>query len=272
MTAMTNTIKQGGVRLPRWTATTSPMVYARIAGVLYLLIAVLSGFVHFYVPGELIVSGDATTTATNIVASAGLFRLHIAAELIILLSEIVLLVLLYELLKPVSKTLSLVAAVSRLAMTTIHGINVLNNVIVLLLVSGAGYVTVFAPNQLHALVTLILDAKSYGFSIGVAFLALHAAILSYLIFKSGYFPKVLGVLFMIATIGYLIDSFAHVLLANHTTGAIYFALPIAIAEIAFPLWLLFKGVNTEKWGKRAHESDRGNTVRVNQPVITPAGA
>ena len=252
-------------------ANTSPMVYARIAVVLYLLIAVLSGFVHFYVRGELIMPGDATTTANNIMASAGLFRVSIAAELVILLSEIVLLVLLYVLLKPVSKTLSLVAAVSRLAMTTIHGINVLNNVIVLLLLGGAGYVTVFAPNQLHALVTLFLDAKSYGFSIGVAFLALHAAILSYLIFKSGYFPKVLGVLFMIATLGYLIDSFALVLVANHKTGAVYFALPIAIAEIAFPLWLLFKGVNVRKWEHRARESDSGNTVLVNQPVVTPAG-
>jgi hypothetical protein len=262
----------GGADMTRRTANPSPMVYARIAGVLYLLIAALSGFVHFYVRGELIVPGDATTTANNIMASAGLFRASIAAELVILLSEIVLLVLLYVLLKPVSKTLSLVAAVSRLAMTTIHGINVLNNVIVLLLLSGAGYLTVFAPNQLHALVTLFLDAKTYGFSIGVAFLALHAAILSYLIFKSGYFPKVLGVLFMIATFGYLIDSFAHVLVANHTTGAIYFVLPITIAEIAFPLWLLIKGVNVKQWEQRARESDTENTVRVNHPMITPAGA
>ncbi len=245
---------------------------ARIAGVLYLLIAVLSGFVHFYVRDKLVVSGDATTTATNIMASAGLFRVSMAAELVILLSEVVLLVLLYVLLKPVSNTLSLVAAVSRLAMTTIHGINVLNHVIVLLLVSGAGYVTVFAPNQLHALVTLFLDAKRYGFSIGVAFLALHAAILSYLIFKSGYFPKVLGVLFMIATLGYLIDSFAHVLVADHVTSAVYFVVPIVIAEIAFPLWLLVKGVNTEQWEQRARESANGNNVRVNQPVISPAGA
>jgi hypothetical protein len=245
---------------------------ARIAGALYLLIAVLSGFVHFYVPGKLVVAGDTTTTAANIMASAGLFRVSIAAELVILLSEVVLLVLLYNLLKPVSKTLSLVAAVSRLAMTTIHGINVLNNLIVLLIVSGAGYLTVFAPNQLHALVTLFLDAKRYGFSIGVAFLALHAAILSYLIFKSGYFPKVLGVLFMIATFGYLIDSFAHVLLANHVTGAVYFAVPIAVAEIAFPLWLLVKGVNADQWEQRARESDRKDNMLVGQPDIAPAGA
>lgn len=82
---------------------------------------------------------------------------------------------------------------------------------------------------------LFLDAKSYGFSLGIVFLVLHAPILGYLIFKSGYFPKVLGVLFMVAGVGYLIDSFAHVLMANYVKGAVYVALPIAVAEIAFPL-------------------------------------
>ena len=142
----------------------------------------------------------------------------IGAELVLLLSEIVLSVLLYVLLKPVSKTLSLVAAVSRLAMTTIHGANLLTHFIVLLLLSGAGYLTVFAPNQLHALVMVFLDAYNYGFTIGIVFLFLHALILGYLIFKSGYFPKILGVLFIIASLGYLIDSFSHVLIANYKTG------------------------------------------------------
>jgi hypothetical protein len=244
---------------------------AKLAGALYLLIAVLSGFVHFYVPGELIVSGDATTTANNIMASVGLFRMAIGGELVILLSEIVLSVLLYVLLRPVSNTLSLVAAVSRLAMTTIHAVNLLGSFIVLLLVSGAGYLTVFAPDQLQALVMLLLDADTYGFTIGIVFLALHAFLLGYLIFKSGYFPRILGVLFITAAFGYLIDSFSLVLLANHKTGAVYFAIPIAIAEIAFPLWLLFKGVNAEQWEKRALESDRGKNVPLTLPAITSAG-
>jgi len=227
---------------------------AKVAGVLYLVIAVLAGFVHFYVPGKLIVSGDAGTTASNIVASQGLFRISMGAELIILLSEIVLSILLYGLLKPVNKTLSLVAAVSRLAMTTIHGVNLLNHFIVLLLLGGAGYLTVFAPNQLQALVTLFLDSYRYGYTIGIVFFTLHTFTLAYLIFKSGYFPKILGVLFMVAALGYLIDSFSHVLIADYKTGPAYLALPIAIAEIAFPLWLLIKGVNAKQWEKRALES------------------
>ena len=224
---------------------------ARIAGVLYLLIAVLAGFVHFYVPGELFVSGDAGTTASKIMASEGLFRMSIAIELVILLSEVVLTVLLYVLLKPVGKTLSLIAAVSRLTMTTIHGINLLNLFFVLLVLGGAGYLTVFQPDQLNALVRLFLDAYNYGFAIGIIFFTVHVFLVGYLIFKSGYFPKVLGVLFIIASMGYLIDNFSYVLLENYVTGAAYFALPIAIAEIAFPLWLLIKGVNVEQWKKRA---------------------
>jgi hypothetical protein len=136
-------------------------------------------------------------------------------------------------------------------MTTIHGLNVLNNVVVLVLLSGAGYSTAFAPDQLNALVMLFLDAYDYGFSIGIVFFVPHTAMLGYLIYRSGYFPRILGVLFMAASLGYLVDDFSHILVANHVTGAAYFALPIAIAEISFPLWLLFKGVNAERWDRRA---------------------
>jgi hypothetical protein len=230
--------------------TTSIQKTARIAGVLYLLITVLSIPVHFVIPAQLIVAGDAAATASKIMASAGLFRMGIGAELLLLLSEIGLTVLLYVLLKPVSKTLSLVAAVSRLAMTMIHGANLLTHIIVLLLLSGAGYLTVFEPAQLNALGMVFLNAYDYGFTIGIVFLFLHALILGYLIFKSSYFPRVLGILFMIASLGYLIDSFSHILIPNYKTGPVYLALPIAIAEIAFPLWLVIKGVNAKRWEKR----------------------
>jgi len=187
-------------------------------------------------------------------ASEGLFRMGIGIELVLLLSEIVLSILLYVLFKPVNKTLSLVAAVSRLAMTAIHGVNLLNHFIVLLLLGGAGYLTVFQPDQLQALVTLFLDSYNYGYTIGIVFFTLHTFTLAYLIFKSSYFPKILGVLFMVAAFGYLIDDFSHVLIANYKTGPVYLALPIAIAEIAFPLWLLIKGVNAKEWEKHALDS------------------
>lgn len=223
---------------------------AKISGVLYLLIAAAAGFAHFYVPSQLIAPGDATATANAIAASGTLFRLGIGSELLILLSEVVLSVLLFIILRPVSKTLSLVAAVSRLSMTAIHAVNLLNHFIALLLLSGTAYLTVFDPAQLNALAMLFIDAHGFGYSIGIVFFALHTAILGYLIFKSGYLPKILGILFLVASLGYLVDSLSLLLIPSYKETPAVIAMTIMIAEIAFPLWLLIKGVNQEQWEKR----------------------
>lgn len=224
---------------------------ARFAGILYLIIAFAAGIAHQYVPSTLIVSGDAAVTASKIAASESLFRIGgVGSEMLILLSEIILTVLLYELLKPVNRTLSLLAAVSRLAMTTIHGVNLLNYFFVLMLVGSGGIASAFNPAQVDALVTLFLDAHSFGFTIGIAFLTIHVFLLGYLIYKSEYFPKALGILFIAAGFGYLFDSFALLLSSSYTTTPIYLALPIMLGEIAFPIWLLVKGVRMEGWKKQ----------------------
>jgi hypothetical protein len=229
----------------------SPSAYARFAGVLYLIISVAAIFAHFVIPEQFIVPGDAAATAVNITTSESLFRIGmIGSELIVLLSEIILSVVLYYLFKPVSKTLSLLAAVSRLAMTVIHGLNLLNYYFVLQLLTGGEYLTVFSPEQVNALATLFLDAHSVGFSIGIAFLVPHVLILGYLIYKSGYFPKVLGILFIAAGIGYLFDTIGLLLIPSYTTTPGLIAIVIAVAEIAFPIWLLVKGVNTDRWQSR----------------------
>jgi len=229
----------------------SPSAYARFAGVLYLIITVAAIFAHMVIPEQFIVAGDAAATAANIAANEATFRLGtVGSELIILLSEIVLAVVLYVLLKPVSKTLSLVAAVSRLAMTTIHGLNLLNYYFVFQLLNGGSIATAFSPDQVNALVTLFLDAHSIGFTIGIAFLVPHVLILGYLIVQSGYFPKVLGYLFIAAGIGYLLDSMGLLLVSGYTTTPGAIAAVIAIAEIAFPVWLLVKGVNMDRWQSR----------------------
>jgi hypothetical protein len=153
------------------TAGTSPLVYARITGLLLLIIAFLGPFSLIYVPSTLIVPGDATATADNIRASESLFRIAIISDSLIFLIEIVVTALLYVLLRPVSRTLSLVAAFARLAMAVIQGINVLPSFIVLLLLSGAGYSRAFEPGQLDALALLFLNAREYGVYIWQAFLA-----------------------------------------------------------------------------------------------------
>lgn len=217
---------------------------ARIVGVLLLIIVVLAPFSMLYVPSTLIVPKDAATTANNIMVSEGLFRLGIASDSIVFLIEIVLTALLYVLLKPVNKTLSLVAAFSRLAMTVVQGINLLNYFFVLLLLSGAGYLTVFPPDQLYAFVLLFLDAHAYVVLIWGLFFGLHLFLLGYLVYKSGYIPKLVGVLLVIASLCYLIQSFGNILLPKYE--AIFATIGfLSISEIAFPLWLLFKGVKDQ---------------------------
>ena len=228
---------------------------ARFAGVLYLVITIAAIMAHIYMPSQIIIPEDAAATVNNIKGSTALFRLGgVGSELVILLSELILAIVLYVLLKPVNKTLSLIAAVSRLIMTTVHGFNLINYFFVLTLVSGAGFLSAFDAGQINSLVMLFLEAHSYGFTIGIAFLTIHVFVLGYLIFKSGYFPKILGVLFIAAGVGYLVDSFALLLSASYETTPIYLSLPITISEIAFPLWLLIKGVNKEGWEKHSLES------------------
>ena len=236
---------------------------ARIAGSLYLLITIAAIVAHFYVPSQIIVPGDAAATANNIATSGSLFRIGaIGSELVILLSELVLSVLLYVLFRPVSRTLSLVAAVSRLAMTVIHGVNLLNYFFVLLVLGGSGYLAVFDTSQLQSLAMLFLDAHSIGFTIGIAFLTLHVLFLGALIYKSGYVPKVFGILFLIAGLGYLIDSFALLLFPGYETTPALIQMAIAIAEISFPLWLLIKGVDAERFEEHARESAQNDPTRV----------
>lgn len=228
----------------------SPMLLARIAGVLYLIITVAAIVAHIYVPEQLIVSGDATATASNIASSEGLFRMAIGGEFVVLLSEVVLSIILYVLLKPVNHMVSLIAAVSRLVMTTIHGLNMLNYYFILVLLGGADYLNVFNTEQINSFVMLFLDAHAYGFAIGIAFLIIHVFALGYLIFKAGYIPRLIGVLFILAGFGYLVDSVGILLIPAYETTPALAAMVIAIAELAFPIWLLVKGVNRERFQER----------------------
>lgn len=233
------------------TAETSPQLYARVAGFLYLLI--VAGAIFSGILTSRIVPGDATATANNIMASELLFRIGFIGWLVHAFCEIVLSVLLYVLLKPVSKTIALLMASLRLIHIAILGINLLNLFFTLLLLSGADYLTVFETNQLHALVLLFLDAHKYGFAIGLTIFGFHVFFLGYLVFKSGYFPRILGVLLIIAAFGYLLDSSATFLFPNYETYPAIMG-PLFIAELSFALWLLIKGVNVEQWEKRALES------------------
>ena len=218
---------------------------ARIAGVLILSMILFAPFSMVYVPSTLIVPGDAATTANNIMASEGLFRLGIVGASVTFLLEIAIVVMLYVLLKPVSKTLSLVAAFFRLAMTIIQGINLLNHFNALLLLSGADYLTVFKPDQLHDLVLLFLNTHEYVSHIWGLFFGLHLFFLGYLVYKSGYIPRILGVLLVFSSLCYVVQSFGNFLLPKYEE---IFALVgwVSIIEVALPLWLVIKGVKDQQ--------------------------
>lgn len=223
---------------------------ARITGILILIMAVIAPFGMIYLPATLIVPGDAAITANHVMASESLFRLGIVSDSIVFLIEIVLCALLYVLLKPVNKSLSLVAAFARLAMTILQGINLLNYFFVLLLLSDAGYLTVFAPDQLHALGLLFLNAHEAVVLIwGVAF-GLHLLVAGYLVYKSGYLPKIVGGLLIVAALCYFTQSFGNMVFPAFKALFASIGL-LSIVEIALPLWLLIKGVNVEQWKKRA---------------------
>jgi hypothetical protein len=229
---------------------------ARLAGFLILLIAILAPFSILYLPSTLIVPGDAATTASNVMASEGLFRLGIVVDSVVVLLEIVVIAILYVLLRPVNRTLALVAAFARLAMTIVMAVNVFNSLGVLLLLGDAEYLTVFEPGQLHALVLLFLNLHESGIYIWQVFFALHWVAAGYLVFRSGYFPRILGILLMVTSLGYLMDSFGILFPSSgalSTLSSVVLAVGV-IGELSFTLWLLIKGVNVEQWEIRAHKS------------------
>jgi hypothetical protein len=213
---------------------------ARIVGILTLSMTVFAIFGMLYVP-NLVVPGDAAATARNISASEGLFRIGMVSNVIVVLIEIVLVVMLYVLLKPVSKTFSLVAAFARLAMTTIQGVNLLNQAMVLQLLSGAEYLNGFEPGQLHALALFFMNAHESVVLIWGLFFALHLFVLGVLVYKSGYIPGILGILLIVASLCYLVQDLGTILWPAYkgTFAIIGF---LSIVELAFPVWLLIKGV------------------------------
>jgi hypothetical protein len=224
---------------------------AIIAGFGLLAMGILAAFANFFVLQRLVVSGDAAATANNIIASEGLFRAGICSFLIVAILDVVVAWALYVLLKPTNKNLSLLTAWFRLVYAAILGIALVNLLSVLQLLSGADYLTAFEPNQLRALVMFFLDVHEQGVFIATVFWGLWLFPLGYLVFKSGYFPRILGVLLIIACFGNMLELVTFFLIPNFdNTISLY----TGYGEILFMLWLLIKGVNVEQWEKRALES------------------
>lgn len=212
---------------------------AIVAGLGLLLMAILAPIANFGVLEKLIIPGDATTTANNIMASPELFRIGIFVFLIVAILDVVVAWALYILLKPVNKSLTLLAAWFRVVYAAIFVSALSHLLIVLQLLNGSEFLKVFETNQLHAQVMLSLTAFTDGWNIGLALFGLHLLVLGYLVFKSGYIPKILGILVIIAGLGYTIDNFGKILSTNYNVSLTTFTF---IGEVLLIFWLLWRGI------------------------------
>ena len=223
--------------------------YARIAGVLFLITIVAGGFGEFFVPSKLIVSADATATAKNILASESLFRLGFAGYLVEALCDIALALIFYVLLKPAGKDLTLLAAFFRLVSTAVFATAELFYFAALLILGGAAYLKTFSPEQLNTLALLSLKLYGYGGEISMVFYGVACILFGYLIYRSDYLPRLLGVVLALAGLGFVIRSFALVLAPAYPSSSLL--LPMPLAAVALTVWLLVKGVDVAKWEEKA---------------------
>jgi hypothetical protein len=231
--------------------TTSPQVYAKFGGLFYLIIIVAGLFTEGFIKDKLIVSGDPSATAAHIMASEHLWRIGIIGNLIMHISDVPLMLIFYVLLRPVSRNLALLAVLFNLVSTAVIVANDLNLLTPLFLLGGADYLKAFESNQLNALAYLSLKSNDFGYGIGLIFFGCECLVLGYLIFKSDYLPKTIGILMQIAGSCYLVNSFA-LLIAPAFANMLFPAIlvPSFIGESSFCVWLIVKGVNVPKWKQR----------------------
>jgi len=219
--------------------------YARIAGVLFLITIVAGGFGEFYVPSTLIVSADATATANNIRASEWLFRLGFAGYLVEALCDIGLTLVLYVLLRRVHEELALLAAFFRLVSTAVFAAAELFYFAATFILGGAAYLKTFSPDQLNALALLSLKLYGYGGGIFMVFYGIPSILLGYLMFRSGYFPRILGALMALGGLGFVVRNFLLVLAPAWASSLLL--LPLILAVLPMTFWLLVKGIDVRNW-------------------------
>jgi hypothetical protein len=226
----------------------SPKTKARLVGLLLLITMVGGVFAQGFIAGRLIVSGDATATANNILTHEPLYRLGFAIYLIEMACQIAMTVLLYDLLKPVSRTGSALAAAFGLIGCTIKTLARLFFFAPLLVLGGAHYLSVFDQKQLQALAFFSLRVNYTVETIAMVFFGLNTLMTGYLVFRSTFLPRALGVVSVVGGLGWLLYLYEPLALRLESwivgTGA--------IGALAMVLWLLVKGVNEQRWQEQAN--------------------
>ena len=225
----------------------NPQIWARLGGVLYLMMIVLGAFQEAIVRGRITVV-DAAATFANLQKMEMLWRAGIAMEMMMGILTIILSVALYVLTRPVHKELALLALLFGSIATAVECSYLMQLVEALFPIGKAAYLKAFTPAQLQAMTALAMKSHEIGFGVALLLFGPFFFVTGYLIFKSGYFPKVLGVLYQIAGLAYVFNGFALVLAPQFAARAfMIMVLPAFIGETSFALWLVIKGVRIDKW-------------------------
>jgi hypothetical protein len=220
---------------------------ARIAGFCYLIVIGTGLFSEVFVRQALRVPNDALATAYNIQANEMLFRWGFTADIINFAVGLPTILIVYFLFKRTNKLLLQLAVAFVIIQTAIIAVNLLNQITPLIILSNDTYLNTFQPNQLATLSLLSLNIQTQGYAIGLVFFGFYCIIVGYVIYKSKFLPKLFGILYAIAGLCYLVNSFTMFLSKGFENPFfIYLAIPIFIGELSFCLWLLIKGVDTSK--------------------------
>jgi hypothetical protein len=237
--------------MTRRSVESSPQLYARIGGVLYLMLIGL-GIFGQVVKEKVIVSGDAAATAANLTSMETLWRFGIAFEFLALICVTALAMIYYVLLRPVNKELNLLATFLRMIGIAVETVAALNLATALFPLGNAAYLKAFTPEQLYGMATLAIKSHRYGYTLALLFFGFTFLFHGRLIFKSGFLPKILGLMIQVGGACYLTNSFIF-FLAPSLSGMLFpwILLPCFVAELSLALWLLFKGVDVQRWKEQA---------------------
>ena len=226
---------------------TSPRTKARITGVFYLLTILTGLFAQGFVSERLVVDGNAAATATNILTHRGLFQLGFAVYLIEMACQIAMTALFYDLLKPAGRSVSLLAAFLGLAGCVIKTFSRVFFIAPLFVLGGAHYLSTFSTEQLQALALLLLKVNDHGTGMALVFFGFYAPLTGYLIIRSTFLPRILGVLSVLGGLGWL--SFLYLPLGYRLFP--YIAAFGILGAASLLLWLLVFGVNEQRWKEQA---------------------
>jgi Domain of unknown function (DUF4386) len=239
---MTNQTKTGGLQI-------SIQAWARLTAFLLLFSIVGGGFGEAYAPSKFIVSGDPAATANNVMTFTSLFRAGFAGYLVEAFCDIGLAFTFYVLLRAVQKDLALLAAFFGLVSTAVYAVAQIFYFAALIILRSRDALAMFSPEQINGLAFLSLRISG---NIGWIFLALYGIptiLRGYLIFRSGYLPKFLGVLLIVAGTGFILKDFTTVLVPVYASDILL--LPMFLALIALTIWFFVKGVDLGKWEQTA---------------------